>query len=408
MLSYQAARGKVIEIAQARYRPRSTETIDIVRDPAAALGRVVAEDIRADRDYPSFDRSIRDGIAVRSIDVANVPVRLKAVGESKAGGSYPGTLGQGECVHIMTGAPVPAGADAVVMVEYTKAAGDWITVERGARAGDHIVRAGNEAQANQIVIPRGTRIGYAELSVAAQVGAAKLPVFARPRVAVLATGDELVPADEEPGAHAIRNSNGVSLAAQISLSGAEPVILGAVRDREPDLREAIERGLGEDALVLSGGVSMGKYDLVEKILLEAGAKFYFDAVAIRPGRPAVFGNCKDKLVFGLPGNPVSAMVTFELFVTPAIDVLSGAAPRPIPLFWAKVTHDLNEKPGLAHFLPAKMEFTDDGPTVEALRWQGSGDAVTLVNANCFIVVGTTQEHVSAGEWVDVFPRRGSI
>jgi len=408
MLSYQAARGKVIEIAQARFRSRSIETIDITRDPAAALGRVMAEDIRADRDYPSFDRSIRDGIAVRSMDVANVPVRLKAVGESKAGGSYLSTLGQGECVHIMTGAPVPAGTDAVVMVEYTKAAGDWVTVERSARAGDHIVRAGNEARANQIVIPRGTRVGYAELSVAAQVGAAKLPVFARPRVAVLATGDELVPANEKPGAYAIRNSNSISLAAQVALSGAEPVILGPAPDRERELRESIERGLREDALVLSGGVSMGKYDLVEKILLEAGAEFYFDAVAIRPGRPAVFGVCKDKLVFGLPGNPVSATVTFELFVTPAIDVLSGAAPRPVALFRAKLTHDLNEKPGLAHFLPAKMEFTDDGATVEALRWQGSGDVVALVDANCFIVVGTIQEHVRVGEWVDVFPRRGSI
>ena len=408
MLSYQAARSKVIEVAQARFRPRPPEIIDIVRDPAAALGRVVAEDIRADRDYPSFDRSIRDGIAVRATDVANVPARLKAVGESKAGGSYPGTLAQGECVHIMTGAPVPEGADAVVMVEYTKTAGDWVTVERSARAGDHIVRAGNEARANQLVIPRGTRIGYAELSVAAQVGAAKLPVFVRPRVAVLATGDELVSADEVPGAFAIRNSNGVSLAAQVALSGAVPVILGVAPDRERELREAIERGLAEDALVLSGGVSMGKYDLVEKILLEAGAEFYFDAVAIRPGRPAVFGALKDKLVFGLPGNPVSAMVTFELFVTPAIDVLSGAVPRPLPIIRAKVRHELNEKPGLAHFLPAKMEFTDDGPTVEAMRWQGSGDAVALVSANCFIVVGTSQEHVSAGEWVDAFPRRGSI
>jgi molybdopterin molybdotransferase len=408
MLSYQAARGKVIEIAQARVRPLSTEIIDITRDPAAALGRVMAEDIRADRDYPSFDRSIRDGIAVRSTDVANVPARLKAVGESKAGSWYPASLAHGECVHIMTGAPVPAGADAVVMVEYTKAAGDWITVERSARAGDHIVRAGNEARANQIVIPRGTRIGYAELSVAAQVGAAKLPVFTRPRVAVLATGDELVPANEKPGAYAIRNSNSSSLAAQVALSGAEPVIMGPAPDRERELRELIERGLQEDALVLSGGVSMGKYDLVEKILLEAGAEFYFDGVAIRPGRPAVFGVCKDKLVFGLPGNPVSTMVTFELFVTPAIDVLSGAAPRPLALFCAKVTHDLDEKPGLAHFLPAKMKFTDDGATVETTRWQGSGDVVALVNANCFVVVGTTQEHVSAVEWVDVFPRRGSI
>ncbi|HEY4740770.1 MAG TPA: gephyrin-like molybdotransferase Glp [Candidatus Acidoferrales bacterium] len=408
MLSYQAARGKVIEIAKARFRPRSTETVDITRDPAGALGRIASEDIRADRDYPSFDRSIRDGIAVRSADVANVPMRLKAVGESKAGSSYPATLAQGECVHIMTGAPVPAGADAVVMVEYTKAEGDWMTVERTARAGDHIVRAGSEARANQIVIPRGTRIGYADLSVAAQVGAAKLPVFTRPLVAVLATGDELVPADEKPGAYAIRNSNSISLAAQVALSGAEPVILGPAPDRERELRELIERGLREDALVLSGGVSMGKYDLVENILLEAGAEFYFDGVAIRPGRPAVFGICKDKLVFGLPGNPVSAIVTFELLVTPAIDVLSGAAPRPLALFRAKVTHDLNEKPGLAHFLPAKMKFTDDGPTVEALRWQGSGDVVALVDANCFIVVGTTQEHISAGDWVDVFPRRGSI
>ncbi len=408
MLSYQAARSKVIEVAEGLFRPRSPETIDIVSEPAAALGRVVARDIRADRDYPSFDRSIRDGIAVRSADVANVPVRLKAVGESKAGGSFAGTLAQGECVHIMTGAPVPAGADAVLMVEYTKAEGDWVTVERGARAGDHIVRAGNEARANQVMIPRGKRLGYTELSVAAQVGAAKLPVFARPRVAVLATGDELVPADEKPGAFAIRNSNSVSLAAQVALSGAEPVILGAAPDRERELRGAIERGLAEDMLVLSGGVSMGKYDLVEKILQDAGAEFYFDAVAIRPGRPAVFGVCKDKLIFGLPGNPVSAMVTFELFVTPAIDVFDGAAPRPLALFRAKVKHELDEKPGLAHFLPARLEFTDDGPAVEALRWQGSGDAVTLVKANCFIVVGTSQEHVSAGDWVDVFPRRGSI
>jgi molybdopterin molybdotransferase len=408
MLSYQAARAKVIEIALARFRPRAPETIDIVRDPAAVLGRVVAEDVRADRDYPSFDRSIRDGIAVRSADVAVVPARLKALGESKAGSSYSGTLAQGECIHIMTGAPVPAGADAVVMVEYTKSDGDWVSVERSARAGDHIVRAGNEARANQVVIPRGKRIGYAELSVAAQVGTTKLPVFPRPRIAVLATGDELVPADQEPGAFVIRNSNSISLAAQVALSGGEPLILGSAPDRERELREAIERGLGEDALVLSGGVSMGKYDLVEKILLEAGAEFFFDAVAIRPGRPAVFGICKGKLVFGLPGNPVSSMVTFELLVTPAIDVLSGAAPRPLALFRAKVRHELNEKPGLAHFLPAKMEFTDDGPAVEALRWQGSGDAVALVEANCFIVVGTSQEHVSAGEWVDVFPRRGSI
>jgi len=318
--------------------------------------------------------------------------------------AFAGRLAEGQCVQIMTGAPVPSGADAVVMIEHVKVVSGAVTVERAAKIGDHIVPAGSEARANQVVIPRGKRIGYAEVSVAAQVGAVKLPLMPKPRVAIASTGDELVSPNATPTKFEIRNSNSAALAAQVALSGGRPVVLGAARDREADLRETIERGLAEDILVLSGGVSMGKYDLVEKILLEAGAKFYFDSVAVRPGRPAVFGTCWDKLVFGLPGNPVSAMVTFELLATPAIDVLSGAMPRPLTLFRAKLNHELNEKPGLTHFLPAKVEFTDDGPVVQATKWQGSGDAIGLVNANCFIVVGESREQMSAGEWVDVLPR----
>lgn len=408
MLSYQAARFKVIEAALRRFRPGAPETLDISSDAGAAVGRVLAAEIRADRDYPAFNRAIRDGVAVRSIDVHKVPARLRAIGESKAGAPFTGTVKPGECVYIMTGAAVPAGTDTVVMVEYTKADGEQITIERAAQPGEHIVREGAEAQANQVVIARGKYIGYAELHVAAQMGAIRLSVFPRPSVGILATGDELVPASETPGPYAIRNSNSVSISAQAAQAGAKPVALGAAADRESELREAVDRGLREDILVLTGGVSMGKYDLVEEILSRAGAEFYFNEVAIRPGRPAVFGICREKLIFGLPGNPVSAMVTFEVLVVPAIHVFSGRTPRPPAMFRAKIKHDLNEKPGLTHFLPARLEFTEDGPAVETVPWQGSGDAAALINANCFIVVGERNEHVATGEWVNVWPRRGYL
>jgi molybdopterin molybdotransferase len=422
MLSFEAAREKVIEIARERRElglaRRAPDLIDIAGDPAAALGRVLAQDVATDRDYPPFDRSIRDGFAARAGDVARVPARLKLIGESKAGTAFDGEVGAGECVQIMTGAPVPSGADAVVMIEYTKPEGDAILFERAARAGDYIVAAGSEARHGELVLLRGTRLGYAEMAMAAQVGAVRLQVHARPRVAILSTGDEVINAAETPGPYEIRNSNSISLSAQVALSGAEPVPLGNAPDRKPELRALIERGLNEDVLVLSGGVSAGKYDLVEEVLAELKAEFYFEAVAIRPGRPAVFGVCREKLVFGLPGNPVSTMVTFEIFAAPALVVLGGGAPRQLPLFKARLKYELTEKPGLAHFLPARVAFptskqSDRAPgdsaidaTVETIHWQGSGDVVALVNANCYLLVREQQEKIPAGSWVDVLPRRG--
>jgi len=408
MISYQAARFKVIEAALRRFRPGAPETLDITTNAGAALGRVLAGEVRADRDYPPFNRAIRDGFAMRAVDVRKVPARLKLIGESRAGEAFAGEVGSGECVQIMTGAAVPAGTDTVVMVEYTKTDGDYVIVERAAEPGDHIVPAGAEARANHVVISRGKYIGYAELNVAAQMGATKLSLFPRPRVAILATGDELVAPQETPGVYAIRNSNSVSISAQAMQAGAEGVILGMAADREKDLSDAVERGLTEDIFVLTGGVSMGKYDLVEDVLRAAGAEFFFDSVAIRPGRPVVFGICRNKLIFGLPGNPVSAMVTFEVLVVPAIQVFSGRTPRPPAMFKAKAKHDLNEKPGLTHFLPARLEFTEDGPAVETLPWQGSADAVALVNANCFVVVDEKRDQITAGEMVDVWPRRGFL
>jgi molybdopterin molybdotransferase len=308
----------------------------------------------------------------------------------------------------MTGAAVPAGADAVVMLEHTRHVGDQVTIEREAHVGQNIVEQGSEACAGQVLLRPGMRLGFAELALAAQVGATELLVAKRPRVAILSTGDEVVPVTAMPGPTEIRNSNSVSLAAQTHLAGGEPVLLGNAADREDDLRKKIEAGLREPLLVLSGGVSMGKYDLVELVLHDLGTQFFFDAVAIRPGRPVVCGRCGDTFVFGLPGNPVSTMVTFELFVAPAIDLLSGAEARPLPLVEARLAAPMREKPGLAHFLPARVDWPKGDPEVRALAWQGSGDIGALARANCFLVVPAEKEALAAGETVQILLRKDIV
>ncbi len=401
MLSFQQARGKVIEVAGARRGARTREAVEL----DAALGRVLTEEIAADRDYPPFDRATRDGFAVRAADLARLPAELRIIGEIKAGDTFCGGVGAGECAQIMTGAAVPPGADAVVMIEHTRPAASRVRFERPAERGQNVVPRGSEAKAGQTLLQAGTRLGYAELVLAAQVGRPRVNVFARPCVAILSTGDELVGVDEQPGPFQIRNGNSVSLAAQVRLAGAEPVVLGNAPDRIAELRARIEQGLQADLLVLTGGVSMGKYDLVEVVLRELGAELFFDAVAIRPGRPAVFGVCRDKLVFGLPGNPVSTMVTFELFVLPALDLLSGAAPRPPAFLRAKLAAPVRQKTALTHFLPARLTWPGGGPVVCELPWQGSGDIVALAQANCFLVVHADRLEPDAGDWVDVLPRR---
>jgi molybdopterin molybdotransferase len=403
MLTFEEARGKIIEQLGKRKGPCATGVVSVWE----ALGLVLAEEVKTDREYPPFDRSTRDGYAVRAKEVAP-GAKLKCVGEIKAGDTVSEPLAAGTCVQIMTGAAVPAGADAVVMIEHTQREGDVVRFERAAQAGQNIVPRGSEAAAGQALLKPGMRLGYAELALAAQVGAAELKCAKKPRVAILSTGDEVVAVEEAPGAFQIRNSNSVSLAAQVRVAGGEPVALGNAADRVEELGEKIERGLKEDVLVLSGGVSMGKYDLVEKVLKAMGAEFYFDAVAIRPGKPAVFGMCQGKPVFGLPGNPVSTMVTFELFVAPAIDLLSGAEARPLPLVEARLGEALTEKPGLAHFLPARVEWSGGAPEVKALKWQGSGDIAALAKANCFLVVPADRDKIAAGDRVSVVLRKDVV
>jgi molybdopterin molybdotransferase len=410
MLTFEEARGKIIDQLGKRKGPRASTRVSVWD----ALGLVLAQEVKTDREYPPFDRSTRDGYAVRAKEVA-AGGQLKCVGEIKAGDTVLDSLATGTCLQIMTGAAVPAGADAVVMIEHTQREGSVVRFERAAQAGQNIVPRGSEAAAGQTLLKTGTRLGYAELALAAQVGAVDLQCAKKPRVAILSTGDEVVLVEEMPGPFQIRNSNSVSLAAQVRIAGGEPVVLGNAADRVEDLGEKIERGLKEDALVLSGGVSMGKYDLVEKVLKAMGAEFYFDAVAIRPGKPAVFGMCQGKPfeaqgkpVFGLPGNPVSTMVTFELFVAPAIDLLSGAEARPLPLVEARLGEALNEKPGLAHFLPARVEWRGGAPEVKALKWQGSGDIAALATANCFLVVPADRDKIAAGDRVSVLLRKDVV
>src|SRR5215471_8758550 len=403
MLTFEEARRKVIDQVGKMRGPRASTSVSVWD----ALSSVLTQEVKTDREYPPFDRSTRDGYAVRSSEV-RPGAKLKCAGEIKAGDTVTEALAAGTCVQIMTGAAVPAGADAVVMIEYTQREGELVRFEREAQRGQNIVPRGSEAHAGQTILKPGMRLGFAELALAAQVGGAQLQCAKRPRVAILSTGDEVVLIDEQPGAFQIRNSNSVSLAAQVRIAGGEPVVLGNAADCVEDLGEKIESGLQEDALVLTGGVSMGKYDLVESVLKALAAEFFFDAVAIRPGKPAVFAICKGKPVFGLPGNPVSTMVTFQLFVTPAIDLLSSADARALPLVEARLMEALNERPGLTHFLPARIAWHGAEPQVSALKWQGSGDIAALAGANCFLVVPADHEKIATGERVSVLLRRDVV
>ena len=252
----------------------------------AAAGRVLAEDIYADRAYPPFPRSMRDGFAVQSTDL---PGRLRVVGEVRAGMAAARPVKRGECVEIMTGAPVPDGADAVLMVEHAERDGETIDTQRSLRFGENISPAGCEASAGQRVLAAGTKIDYAHIGVMASVGALQVKVYAKPTVSIITTGDELVEVDEQPESYQIRNSNSYSLAAQVQRARGAITFRTVARDTEDELRSALDRALESDLVLLSGGVSAGKYDLVEAVLAEYGAEFHFTRVKIQPGQPAVFG-----------------------------------------------------------------------------------------------------------------------
>jgi molybdopterin molybdotransferase len=406
-LSFEEAR-RLVEQFAAGVSPKEVETVDLL----AGLGRVLAEGILADRDFPPFARATRDGYAVRAADVAEIPARLEVVGEVKAGDwPEPGvcSVGRGQAVGIMTGAPLPEGADAVVMVEHTlpirEPAVKLVEVRRSISVGENFVPRGAEARAGQLLLDRGRRLDHAGIAIAASVGKSRVQLFRKPRVAVLSTGDEVVEIDATPGPAQIRNSNSYSLAAQVQNAGGEAVRLEIAPDERGRLRTLIEEGLGCDLLLLTGGVSMGKYDLVEQVLGELKAEFYFTGAEIQPGRPVVFGSHK-KYFFGLPGNPVSTMVTFELFARPMIEALAGMAPQPLIFLRARLKSEIRTKTGLKRFLPAVLSGEFEDAEVELARWQGSGDIAALARANCYVVIPPDRERMEAGEWVSLLMRSG--
>jgi molybdopterin molybdotransferase len=407
-ISVEDARAKVTEIILARTPHRESESLDFAHQPSLALGRVLAENVVADRNYPPFDRSIRDGFAVRAQDASQPGARLRIIGESRAGFPFEAAVATGECVRIFTGAPIPRGANAVVMQEFARMEDGYAILDQRALPSQNYVMAGAESRVGEIVIASGTRLGYAEVAMAAQVGHTRVEVSRRPRVAILTTGDEIVTVDQKPGPFQIRNSNAMALAGLTTMAGGDPILLDNAPDDMEQLRALIERGLDADILVLSGGVSVGQYDFVEEVLRALGAEFFFDSVALRPGKPAVFGWCKGKPVFGLPGNPVSTMITFELLVRPAVEILSGRAPRPVNYLKAKLAHPIRERGALTHFLPASFTQTEGDPVVQTLLWEGSGDISAVVRGNCFLVVRPDHLELEAGDWVDVLPRRGAL
>ena len=386
VLSYEDAACAVREQAAA-VRPSCTESVSLLD----SLRRTLAQPIIADRDQPPFARSTRDGFACCSADLAAVKP-LTIIGRLRAGEFWSGpALQPYQTIEIMTGAPVPAGADCVLMVEHASIEASHVTPTHSLQPGENIVPAGAEARAGATLIEPGTRIQPQPIALAAACGYETLSVYAQPRVAILATGDELVPLSQQPLLFQIRNSNSYSLAAQVARYGGRPILHPVVRDSLEASEAAIRAALDFDLLILSGGVSMGKYDFVEQALANLNADFFFTGARIQPGRPVVFGqlpapSAKNLYFFGLPGNPVSTLVTFTLFAAPLLAALAGQKLIHPQFAQARLARPVEVKPNLTRFLPAYLESSIAGATIRPIPWQGSGDQSAAARTNCFLVV----------------------
>jgi molybdopterin molybdotransferase len=410
ILDFPAALELVLRHA-ALVRIPEPETIALLD----CAGRVLGEDLAADRDQPPFDRSTRDGFAVRAAEwSAGEPLRL--IGQVRAGEAWTGpALSSDEAIEIMTGAPVPAGADAVAMIEHAVVREGQVcaTAGRTLRVGENIVPRGAEARQGDVPLAAGTSIGAAEIALAAACGRTKLEVRKRPKVAIVATGDELVELDQTPAAHQIRNSNSYGLAAMVSAAGGFAGRLAIARDMREDVWERIAQGRMWDLMLLSGGVSAGKYDLVEEVLAEFGAEYFFTGVRMQPGKPVVFGRLPalenesgagpECYFFGLPGNPISTQVTFHCFVEPLLRAMCGAGVAGPKFVQAALAEDVTAKAGLTRILPATLRHDLIRSEVRLVGWQGSGDLAANARANCYAVLPDSRD-LKAGDVISVLLR----
>ncbi|MBC7227841.1 MAG: molybdopterin molybdotransferase MoeA [Thermoflexales bacterium] len=371
-----------------------------------ALGRVLAEEVVADRSIPPLPNSAMDGYAVRAADVARVPVRLRVIAEAPAGRLSPVEVTPGTAVRIMTGAPIPAGADTVVPFEHTRVEQDssceWVEILRETRPGANVREAGEDVRAGQVVLSPGQVLRPQEIGMLAALGRTEVAVIRRPRVAILATGDEVVPPWETPGPGQIRDANSYTVAAQVRQYGGVPLLLGVARDEETLAREGVRRALAEraDLIITSGGVSIGDFDLVKQVLAAEG-EMRFWSLNMKPGRPLAFGVVGGVPLVGLPGNPVSAMVATELFVRPALRKMQGFTQWPWPEVRARLTDPITRKDGRRHYLRVRLRETPEGWEATLTGDQGSGILSSLVQADGLAVIPEDVDHLPADSEVRV-------
>ncbi len=393
VLEFEEARRVVLDVMRAFERRRDAETVPLEQ----AHGRVLASPLLADRDYPALRRSLRDGFAVHSRDL---PGTLTVRGEVRAGEEQQAPLGRGEALEIMTGAPVPEEADAVVMVEHvTRSDAAQVKIDRAAEPGQFINPQGAEARRDSVLIEAGTLLDASHVASLAMTGHTTVQVVPRPSVAILPTGDEIVDVNEKPAAHQVRNSNSYMLAALVRAAGGNASILPIARDTKDALRPLLEQGLQYDMLLVTGGVSAGKYDLVKPALRELGTEFQFERVRIQPGQPTAFGVFQNKPVFGLPGNPGSTLVTYQLFARAALELLAGQSDPVLPLLSARFEAPFRHKLGLTRVLPARL--SSDGQHLRHIPWQGSSDIPALARANAFLVADHDRETWDIGDTIRV-------
>jgi len=367
-----------------------------------AAGRVLAEDVKARVSHPPADVSSMDGYAVRAADVVSVPATLKLIGESSAGDGFAGSVGPGECARIFTGAPVPDGADAIVIQEDTDKDGDAITMKESSKAGRYIRPAGLDFKKDQVLLTQGMRLSARHIGLAAGMNVPQLTVYRKPKVALLGNGNELIEPGNEVGPHQILNSNTVALMAFVAAIGGEPVDLGIARDTVESLKEKITAAQDCDLLVTMGGASVGDYDLVQQVLGGEGFDLDFYRIAMRPGKPLIFGHIGKQPVLGLPGNPVSVGVTSLVFLKPALEKMLGLSPEDKPVATAILGSDLEENDRRQDYLRARLSYAENGERIATpFNKQDSSMMATLAHADCLIVRSPHAEAIQQGSRVEI-------
>ncbi|MDR4497995.1 MAG: molybdopterin molybdotransferase MoeA [Candidatus Scalindua sp.] len=368
-----------------------------------AQGLCLAENIKSDFDMPPFNRAAMDGYAVIAKNIIKPPVELIVIENIRAGYNPKKTVGNGQAAKIMTGSVVPKGADAVIKVEETQSFSDnkKVRILKTIDKGSNIAKKGEDLRAGKRVLRKGTKIRPSEIGVLATVGSDTVRVFSVPSVGIISTGDELVTVSKKPKPWQIRNSNSYSLAAQARRIIEDVEILGIASDEKNKIRNLVKKGLKKDILILSGGVSMGEYDLVGEVLKDLGITIFFEKVALRPGKPTVFGKMGDKAIFALPGNPVSTMVTFELFVRPCIKKMMGFSSYHNQILFAELETEIIIKKKRREYRPALLRYVNSKWKVAPVEWHGSGDLFSTTKANCLLIIGESVERLKAGDSSEV-------